>query len=268
MGTFGDPSFGAPTQSPGGTVEEPQRVNGGTLASAMPSDAPQDLIDPNDPRLTSEELNVNPEADAYAQPAPPPDGEYRVKLRHMRPKNPRGEEVEYLPASWGQKQPQLVFVTGLEASIIDPSGKYDGLKAFDFSVSTFIGRDSATKVTSILNQLKQPNGQPWATKNTRGNAKMWMDLLVKALAGEPECGITTAWEWSCPECGKAAKAAGTAYPKALVGMHHFPPEQDPAKRKAGQLYSHEVKCQVNAAHGFSRCRITIARFMSLDALKK
>jgi hypothetical protein len=265
MGTnFGDPTFGAPTT--GGTPAQELGPNG--AAHAMPSDAPlPDAIDPNDPRLTSEELNVNVAADAYAQPAPPPDGRYRLKLKLVRPKNSQQQEVDYLPAQWGAKNPQLVFVTGIEASIIDPSGKYDGLKAFDFNVSTFIGRDNATKVGTILARLNKPDGTSWVDKNTRGNAKVWMDLFVKALAGEPEIGGETAWEWSCPDCGKAAKAAGTAYPRALVGMHHFPPEQDATKRKAGQLYSPEVKCQVNAAHGYSRCRITIARFLSLAELK-
>jgi len=264
MGTnFGDPTFGAP--SSGTSPSDQLGPNGGTPQADMPG---QNFIDPNDPRLTSEDLNVNVAADAYAQPAPPPDGTYRAKLRHMRPKDQKQQEVDYLAANWGQKNPQLVLVTGLEASIIDPTGKYDGLKAFDFNVSTFLGRDNATKVGSILVRLKRPDGSPWVDKNTRGNAKVWMDLFVRALAGEPEIGIETAWEWSCPDCGKVAKAAGTAYPRALVGMHHFPSEQDATKRKAGQLYSPEVKCQVNAAHGFSRCRITIARFLSLDELKK
>ena len=267
MGTFGDPVIGGP----GTTADAAQQEAVGLNGAAQPSDAPQELIDPidpHDPRLVSEDLNVNPEADAYSQPAPPPDGDWRVKLRHMRPKDGRGQEVDYLPAKWGAKQPQMVYVLGVEAQIIDPGGKYDGLKAFDFNVSTFVGRDNATKVSSILSKLKQPSGQPWSTKQTRGNAKMWMDMLVKALAGEPECGITSQWEWSCPDCGKAAKAAGKDYPRPLVGMHHFPAEQDPAKRKAGQLYSPEVKCQAVASHGYSRCRISIARFLSLEELKK
>jgi len=234
----------------------------------VPSEVPQDLIDPNDPRLTSEELNVNVGADAYAQPAPPPDARYRAKLKHLRPKDDKQQDVDYLAKKWGAKMPQLVFVTGLEASIIDPSGKYDGLKAFDFNVSTFLGRDNATKVGTILARLKRPDGKPYVDANSRGNAKFWMDLFVKALAGEPEIGIETAWEWSCPDCGKAAKASGGDYPRALTGMHHFPAEPDQTKRKAGQLYSPEVKCGVNANHGYSRCRITIARFLSLEELKK
>jgi hypothetical protein len=254
-------SFGAPMEP---EDQQQQKVNG----AAQPSESPQDLLDPNDPRLISEELNVNPEADAYAQPAPPPDGDYRAKLKLVRPKDAQGQEVDYLPKLWGKAPGQAVFVTGLEASIIDPSGRYDGLKAFDFNVSTFIGRDNATKVGTILNKLRRPDGKPWTDKNTRGNAKFWMDLLVKALAGEPECGITTAWEWSCADCSKDAKARGVAYPKSLLGMHRFPAEADPKKRAAGQLYSPEVKCQLVASHGYSRGRITIAKFLSLEELKK
>src|SRR5271154_2691239 len=44
--------------------------------------APVDTIDENDPRLTSEDLNVNLEANAYALPAPPPaGGRYGAKLK-------------------------------------------------------------------------------------------------------------------------------------------------------------------------------------------
>lgn len=267
MSTFGDPIVANTAVDE--QQQQQQKVNGAT--SAQPSDAPQDLLDPNDPRLISEELNVNPEADAYAQPAPPPDADYRAKLKLARPKDAQGQEVDYLPKLWGAgggKAGQAVFVTGLEASIIDPSGKYDGLKSYDFNVSTFIGRDNATKVGTILNKLRRPDGKPWTDKHTRGNAKFWIDLLVKALAGEPEIGITTAWEWSCADCGKAAKASGNAYPRSVVGMHKFPPEQDSKKRAAGQLFSPEMKCQVNIAHGYSRARITIAKFLSLEELKK
>jgi hypothetical protein len=257
MGTFGDPSLGAPA-----TMEAE-----GQSAAQAPSDAPQDLLDPNDPRLVSEELNANPEADAYAQPAPPPDGDYRAKLKLVQ-KELRGQKVDYIPALWGKSPSQAVFVTGIEASIIDPSGKYDGLKAYDFNVSTFVGRDSATKVTTILSKLRRPDGKPWADKHTRMAPKAWMDLLVQALAGEPEVGVATQWEWSCADCGKESKAKGTAYAKSVLGMHKFPTEQDKQKRAAGQLFSPEMKCQINAGHGYSRARITIAKFLSLDEMKK
>jgi len=243
--------------------EEQHKPNG----SAAPSDEPQNLLDPNDPRLVSEDLNVNADADAYAQPAPPPDGDYRVKLK-LAQKEVNGQKQDYVPALWGKAPGQAVFVLGVEAQIIDPTGKYDGLKAYDYNVSTFVGRDSATKVTTVLGKLRQPNGSPWFTKGQRMSPKAWTELLVRALTGEPEAGITTAWEYSCQDCGKAAKAKGEAYPRSILGMHKFPEERDKGKRSAGQLYSPEIKCALVPSHGYGRARITIARFLSLDELKK
>jgi hypothetical protein len=253
---------GQQSQFPGSAPEE-HKTNGAT-----PSGEVQELLDPNDPRLVSEDLNANPDADAYAQPAPPPDGKYRVKLKLMRSKDGQGQEVNYLPKLWGKAPGQAVFVAGVQASIIDPSGKYDNLSAYDYNVSTFIGRDNATKVTTILNKLRKPDGSPWVAPHTKMAPKAWMDTLVRALAGEPELGIETQWEYSCADCGKAAKQRGEAYPRSVQGMHKFPPEPDKTKRAAGQLFSPEMKCTVNAAHGYGRARITIARFMSLDELKK
>ena len=249
-------SFGAP-------VDQDLNQN----AAPQVSDEPQNLLDPNDPRLVSEELHANPDADAYAQPAPPPDGKYRVKLK-LVPKEVNGQKVDYIPALWGKSPGQAVFVCQVEAQIIDASGKYDGLKAYDYNVSTFVGRDSATKVTTIVNKLRKPDGSSWITPHQRLSPKGWMDLLVQALAGEPEAGIETTWEYSCKACGEEAKAKNEKYPRSVVGMHHFPPEQDASKRKLGQMYSPEIKCAVKEAHGYGRARITIARFLSLDELKK
>lgn len=263
MGGFGEPVIGGGT-SPADQQEQ-QKVNG---AEVQVPDAPQDLLDPNDPRLVSEELNANPDADAYAAPAPPPDQKWRVKLKLIRSKDGQGQEVDYLPKLWGKKQPQAVYVCGVQASIIDPTGKYDNLSAYDYNVSTFVGRDNATKVTTIVGKLRRPDGSPWVAKGQRMNSKAWMDILVKALAGEPEAGIESQWEWSCQACGEAAKKAGTDYPRSVQGMHKFPEERDKQKRAAGQLYSPEMQCQVNKGHGYSRARIAIARFLSLDELKK
>jgi hypothetical protein len=258
-------TFGAPLDDE--DVKQQQTANGPNGAP-VPSDEPQDLIDPNDPALVSEDLAANPDADAYAAPAPPPDGKYRVKLKLIRSKDSAGQEVDYLPKLWGKNQPQKVYVAAVQASIIDPSGKYDNLSAYDYNVSTFIGRDSATKVTTIVSKLRKADGSPWVPPHTRMSPKAWMETLVKALAAEPEAGIESQWEYSCQECGKAAKKAGTDYPRSVTGMHKFPEEKDRTKRAAGQAYSPEMKCDRVPAHGYGRARITIARFLSLDELKK
>jgi hypothetical protein len=215
----------------------------------------------------SEELNANPDADAYAQPAPPPDGKYRVKLKLAR-KKVGNEEVDYTAALWGKSPGQAVFVTGIEAGIIDPNGKYEGRKEFNFKMSKLVGLDNGKQLTTVLRKCRNCGGTPWVVPHTRLSPKGWMELLVKALAGEPEAGIESQWEYSCADCGKAAKAKGEAYPRSVTGMHKFPEERDKAKRSAGQLYSPEMKCPLVASHGYGRARITIARFLSLDELKK
>ena len=160
--------FGAPMDEP--NPDEQRKPNG----QASPSDAPQDTLDPNDPRLVSEDLAANPDADAYAQPAPPPDRLYRVKLKLVPKDDGRGGKADFLPKLWGKPPGQAVLVAGIEASIIDPSGKYDGLKAYDFNVSTFIGRDSATKVTTIVSKLRKPDGKPWTSAGQRMSPRVWM----------------------------------------------------------------------------------------------
>src|SRR5271154_3080318 len=91
----------------------------------------QEVIDINDPIFTSENIDVNPEVDAYAFPPPPPDGRYRSKIKLLQSKDATGQLVDYLPKKWGTNPPQLVLVTGIEASIIDPTGKYEGVRVFD-----------------------------------------------------------------------------------------------------------------------------------------
>ena len=247
MSGFGAPIYG-----------DPAAENAGTATA--PSAEPQEVLDPNDPRLTSEALDVNTAGDAYAQPAPPPDAKYRAKLKLAPPKDAKGQQADYVPACWG-KDKQLVFVTGVQASLIDTSGKYDGLTVYDFNVATYKGRDGSTKVSTILGVLKRPDGEPWFKAGDKLSPRDWIQLLVKALAGEPEVGIETTWEWSCQACGEAAKKAGTPYPRSIMGMHKFP--GDPKVRGA---FSPEMKCQVNPAHAYSRARVQIARVLPVSVV--
>lgn len=276
--------FGSQTTAPAGANGSAQ-----STAPALP-DAPQEVIDINDPMLTSEQL-VNAEGDAYAQPAPPPDGKYRAKLKlqglkhdgsdaaaKFWPQNHQGDVVPYLVKTHKNRAGQIDQVylyTAIEARLIDPSGKYDDLPLFDSWVGTFQGRDGSTKVATILKLLRQPNGAPYieVKPGTEPNAivkagqklnqQAWMDLFVKALAGEPEIGLESQWEWSCEGCGQEAKATGRPYPKSITGMHKFP-----ASKTVRGAFDPEMACQVNRAHAYSRARATIARFIGLGELPK
>lgn len=247
------PAFGQPV------YDEPHDA-----APDAPDEAPQELLDPNDPALTSELLDVNTEGDAYAVPVPPPDRKWRARLKVVKQKvkdaTGAESEVDYIPKL--HKSGQKYFAASIEATLIDPAGKFDGLHAYDQWVATFMGRDGSTKVATILAKLKRPDGTPWATPGTKLSSKGWMELFVKALAGEPECGIESQWEWSCQDCGKEAKAKGTAYPRSITGMHKFP-----ASRKVKGEFDPEMRCQLVPGHGYSRARVRIANVVALADLK-
>jgi len=245
--------------------EEPEDSKTGPNGAASPDEAPQELLDPNDPALTSELLDVNLEGDAYAVPVPPPDRKWRARLKIVKQKikdaSGQEHELDYVAGYYG-KEKQKCYASSIEATLIDPSGKFDGLHAYDQWVATFMNRDGSTKVQSILGKLRKPDGTLWAPPGTKLTAQGWMNLFVKALAGEPECGIETQWEWSCQDCGKQAKDKGERRPRSIVGMHKFPPS-----RKVRGEFDPEMKCQVNPAHGYGRARVRIASVLSLTDLK-
>lgn len=238
---------------------------GGAANGTASLDSPQDVIDPNDPRLTSEALDVNVDGDAYAFPPPPPDGKYRAKLKLSPLDDGKGGKVDYAAKS---HHTQGLYLAGaVEARIIDPSGKYDNIPVFDRWVGTFLGRDGSTKVSTILKLLKRPDGTPWIKPGQKLSHSDWMKTFVAALAGEPEIGIETQWEWSCQVCGEEAKAKGEKYPRSITGMQKFPPDAAASKPNA-PVYQSEMKCAVNPAHGFSRAQVRIARFLPLESVKK
>jgi hypothetical protein len=263
----------APTQgagSSGTAAPEEAKPNGQTTAA--PSTDVQDVVDENDPRLISETLEANVEGDAYAQPAPPLDGKYRLKLKHEGVKQDGTDERKPYKTVPGKKGGSPYYQTGISCSIIDPTGKYDGIvvyPAFGGGANTRLQRDKSTQVTTILHRIKKPDGQKSYAEGVKLDQKGWMDLLIKVLATEPEIGGELQWEASCGKCGEIAKANDykDGYPTRTTGMHHFPQEQDSAKRKAGQLFSPELKCAVNPAHGYSRARAIVTRFLHLHELK-
>lgn len=257
-------AFGQPISS---DVLEEQATQA-AAPNGVATDAAE-VIDINDPRLTSEALDVNVDGDAYAFPPPPPDGKYRAKLSILQTEVDDGKghksKVDYYGKS--HEKQGLYLCTGVKAAIIDPTGKYDNIPVFDRWVGTFVGRDGSTKVSTILKFLHRPDNTPWVKPGTKLNHAQWMQVFVQALAGEPEIGIETQWEWSCQGCGEEAKKKGERYPKSVIGMQKFDPDRVASKPNA-PVYQSELKCQVNAAHGFSRAQVRIARFLPLSEVKR
>jgi hypothetical protein len=252
------------------SYDEEQKAAGtavGGVTGAAETQAPE--IDENDPRLTSETLDVNQEGDAYAFPPPPPDAKYRVKLKLVPTKVKVGSttvEKDFKAAAWGEQKVPC-YVASIEAAIQDPSGKYDGIKLYDQNVSTFTGRDKSSKVTTILGKLRKPDGTPYFDPKTPLNKspRGWMDMFVKALSGEPEVGIESNWEFSCIKCGEEAEKKHEKRPRGMMGMHKFPPAKPGASH--GMKNEPEMQCAANPAHGYGRARPQIVRFLALSELK-
>ena len=256
-------SFGAPVPGGGSPAQDTTKTNGAL------NEEPVQLLDENDPRLTSEEISVDVTKDAYAVRPLPPDRKWRAKLQLVQMENANKEKKDYLPASVG-KDNSPCFQATVQATILGPDERFEGFKVsprFGGTVNTLPRRDGSSQVGTILSKLRKPDGTPWAPANARMSHSAWITLLVRALAGEPECGVETNWEASCPECGKEAKAKGEGYPPSIVGMQKFPAEQDKVKRSNGEMFSPEIKCQRNAGHGYFRAYPKIVRFLSLDELK-
>lgn len=274
--------FAAPQPSP----VAPQQTNG--AASPISANAPAqeiEQIDLNDPRLQSEQL-VNTEGDAYAQPAPLPDARYRVKLklegvkhdgsdaaRQMWPQNSQGDIVPYLPKNHYNKNgqvDQIYLYTAISATITDPRyPQYEGVTLFDAWVGTGVfGRGSGvvSKVMHILSRLTKPDNTPWVTNGEKIKTLALMDRFTKALAGEPEVGVETNWEWSCQACGEEAEQHGRKRPNSTVGMNKFPLDQKQS-RPGHPVYLPEMKCSANPGHGYSKARARIGAVVGLQEVK-
>lgn len=204
-------SFGDPVQD--SAVDSTTTNNG----SGTGLDAAE--LDPNDPRLTSESLDDNPEGDAYASLPPLPDGKWRAKLKQVDVKDAQGKPARTAVKLAGWLNPQIPYLyTAVEASIIGVGGKekYDGYHITDNWVPTVPNRSGTSPAATIIRKT----GQQTPAKFTH---QQLMEQLLKVLAGEPEVVVETTWEAACQHCQEEAAKAGTKKPRNIaVGMHRFP----------------------------------------------
>lgn len=228
-----------------------------TAADPAPQDSgPAAAIDPNDPRLSSEALDDNTTADAYAVPPPPPDGKWRAKLKQSDIKGDDGQLHHFIAKSFPKMEGGRPFlVTNVEASLIDNTGKYDGVKLTEYWVKTLIDSRKGTSQASTIIVKAGGALPPRSTDADRMNA------LLKTLAGEPEVIVETAWEASCQPCQEAAKkAGGRALRPFLTGMHRFP-----ASKLAGGGHDPNVQCPNCKA--MARAQVRITRYLSVKEAK-
>lgn len=180
-------------------------------------------IDPNDPRLTSEVLTIDPTADAYAILPPLPDGKWRAKAKQVDIKDDKGQLQRYAVFSRAKMDGgKPFFATNVEFSVIDHSGSFDGAKVTEYWVKTLVDARKGTSQAATL--TAKLGGKPPAT----GSQKVYIDALLATLAAEPEVVIETAWSAECQQCQESAKKRGDRAPRPfLQGMHRFPATKTP-----------------------------------------
>src|ERR1700689_81179 len=137
-----------------------------TYDAATPGEATQSeatqSIDPNDPRLTSEVLTINPDADAYAVPPPLPDGKWRAKAKQVDIKDDKGQLQRYAVFSRAKMEGgKPFFATNVEFSVIDHSGSFDGGKLTEYWVKTLVdARKGTSQAATLTGKL---GGKPLAS---------------------------------------------------------------------------------------------------------
>ena len=201
--------------------DEPTSNEAGSSSAASHEASAADInvseIDLNDPALLSGEIDTNADVDAYAAPPPLPDGIYRVKVKQIDVKKANGETARY--AAKRDKHGNPYAYTALECRVQDPGGKFDNVPVYDRFLSTMQQRNGGVPIVRVLTVLgiKVP---------AKTNAVQLMEMLFKALAGEPELEIETVWEGNLDQADRERfENGGTKQPRVL-GMHRFPKAKD------------------------------------------
>lgn len=192
------------------------------------SDSP--VFDLNDPELLLQEVSGDSSLDPYATPPPVPDGTYRAKLKQIDVKDAQGQparlamrqEMKYpgggapgIPEVLPSGKPKMYLQTAIEATILQPGGRFDNIKVYDRFFDSRTDRNGANKMLHLLSVLKIATPKPL-------NGKTLSDAVLKALAGEPEVDIQTQWEGQpSQDDSKVIKEKGARAPR-IKGMHRFP----------------------------------------------
>jgi hypothetical protein len=248
-----DSTFGSPQQFDPAPAEDPQHpagANGQTTTEQLAA-----AIDPNDPRLISEALDEKLDGDAYALPPPAPDGKWKAKLKLAKIKGDDGQLHDHILTSrQGIDGGTPFYAVNIESSLIDFSGRYDGVKVTEYWVKSNV---DARKGISQMTTIAQKAG---ATVAPRGTQKDRLDNLLKVLASEPEVIVETYWQASCQTCEAAAEKRGERKPNAFLrGEQRFP-------MKAGTA-GHDPNVNCPVCKGGCRAQLKILQYFSIKETK-
>ena len=172
-------------------------------------------IDLNNPNLLLNEMDSAQDRDPYAVPPPLPDGRWLVKIKQRDVKGSDGNPTRYNVKMDRNGVPYAY--TALDATVVDASGKYNGIALTDYFVSTRpdIRKGGAIPLSWILACLKVQLPE-------KISAIMLLDEFFKATASEPLIEVDTVWEGGLDQDAQEMfDTAGERAPRVL-GQHRFP----------------------------------------------
>lgn len=172
-------------------------------------------VDINDLQLADEQVDVNGDADAFAGPPPPDDGDHRAKLSLGKRAVTSGKS----------KNGGLFYMVDVNAKII--AGAFENRILFD-NASTMVMQNTGTsRMAGIMKALGETiSGRTSIVELTRN--------FVAKLTGEPEVIVQSQWTAYCQDCneenknsnGKRGKKGGVV----LRGQKRFPENGDKSHR--------------------------------------
>ena len=183
-------------------------------------------VDLNNLELADEQVDVNPDADAFSGPPPPDDGDHRFKLKLGPRKVQQGEIGK------GVDKGKKFYMVHVQGQISDPQDKHNGRTAFD-NVSTMVMQGNGTsRIVGALKSLGE-------TISVRESILDLARRFKARLDGEPEVTWQTQWTAFCKTCKEEADRGSKKVPKngiILRGQKNFP-------QLANGSHQHQIECK-------------------------
>jgi len=166
------------------------------------------MLDINDMSLVDEEpIEIDPEADAFATPTPPPDGTHIVKLKLFR----QGSGDSGFTIAKDKNGNEYIQAR-LESRVVAEGTKYNNMPVFD-RVNTIVLQSTSTcSMAGVLKALR-------VAVPSRISKRDLAKTLAAVLEGEPLVKIET--QWQIREEQDDGK-----WRTILKGMKRFPPKKD------------------------------------------
>jgi hypothetical protein len=189
------------------------------------------------------EMEIDPDADAFAAPAPPDDGTYAVKLRL----NKRGA-IEQTVTGPNSKNPGTPYWrVNLELEIVDPDGPFDGRKLFDSPTTINQANTGTNAIAGVLKELG-------VAVPPRPTDVELVRLLGQQLLTEPSIGVKGRWE--------AGYKSEDGWKTVVRGQKNFPPIL-----KDGEVVGYQSSFDDETTEGNTvNAQFSIQRYLSQEKL--